>query len=350
MHPHSLVGPPDSGGESRREDPPPGKAPRSGEVLVCLDGSELGNGVVPHAQLVARALGSRLTLLRVLEPDAAAGAPADPLDWGIRQREARADLEGLAAKTSTLDSRVRSELIQGRAAEQICQWAEHHESDITALCSHGARGLTEWDLASTARKLIDRLPRSFLLVPAQAASAAEMPKYGRILVPLDGSARAESVIPLALRIAAAYDAEVLLLHVVPTPELTRVGPLEAEGVELERSVIERNQRVASDYLDRIRGRVRQAGVRVRTLVVRDRSVHTRLERIIREESVDIVVMSAHGHSGRTDSPCGSVTEHALTHATKPTLIVREDARRRMRRVGSPRGRSTPAYPATQPSW
>jgi nucleotide-binding universal stress UspA family protein len=316
--------------------------------VACLDGSELGSGIVPHAQVVARALGARLTLLHVLETEATGAGPPDSLDWGIRQREARAHLEGLAAQLGDLESGVRSELIQGSAAEQICCWTEQHNVDLTVLCSHGARGATDWDLASTARKLIDRAPGSLLLVPATAVAKEEV-RYQRILVPLDGSPRAESVVPVALRIAASQKAEVLFAHVVPVPELTRTGPLDAEGADLERRVVERNHRVASAYLDRLRARVSQAA-RVRVLVVGDGSVRTRLERLIREEGADLVVMSAHGHTGRTDSPCGSVTEYAVTHATTPLLVVRDRARGRMRRVGPsssrPLERLAPPGPAT----
>jgi nucleotide-binding universal stress UspA family protein len=317
--------------------------------MACLDGSELGSGVVPHAQAVARALGARLTLLHVLETEDTGAGPPGPLDWGIRQREARAHLEGLVAQLGDLESGIRSELIQGRAAEQICSWAVQHDVDLTVLCSHGAHGVTDWDLASTARKLIDRTPGSLLLVPATAVAEEEV-RYQRILVPLDGSPRAESVVPVAMRIAASQNAEVLFAHVVPVPELTRTGPLDAEGVDLERRVVERNQRVASVYLDRLRARVSPAASRVRALVVGGDSVRTRLERLIREEGADLVVMSAHGHTGRTDSSCGSVTEYAVTHATTPLLVVRDRTRYRMRRVSPlssrPLERLAPTGPAT----
>lgn len=131
-----------------------------------------------------------------------------------------------------------------------------------------------------------------------------------------------------MQIAASEKAEVLFVHIVPIPEITRVGPLDAEGQSLERRVIEHNRRVASAYLDRLRARVGLAGSQVRTLVAEDGSVRTRLERLIRGERADLVVMSAHGSSGRTDCPCGSVAEHALTHASTPVLIIRDRTRHR----------------------
>jgi len=337
--PHSLVDPPCPGGGPRPGGEPPTRPTSVREIVACLDGSELGSGVVPHAHIVARALGARLTLLHVLESETAGAAPPDPLDWRIRQREARAHLDGLVAQMGDLASGIRAELIQGRAAEQICSWAEQHDIDLTVLCSHGARGVTGWDLASTARKLIDRTPGSLLLVPAVAAAKGEEVRYRRILVPLDGSARAESVVPLATRIAASQKAEVLFVHVVPVPEITRTGPLDAEGADLERRVVEHNHRVASAYLDGLRARTSLAGSRVRALVVGGGDVRTMLERLIREEQADLVVMSAHGHTHRMDSPSGSVTEHAVTHATTTLLVVRDRSLRRVRRVGPSSTRS-----------
>lgn len=344
---HSLVDPPHPGSAPRRAGDAPARTPSFREVVACVDGSPLGRGLVPHARAVAGAFGAQLTLVHVLEAQpATGGSPPDPLHWGIRQREAQAHLDELAAKAAGLESETRTELIQGRPAEQICAWAEHHEAALAVLCSHGERGLTEWDLASNARKLVERVPGSLLLVPAAVAAKNEDVKYQRILVPLDGSARAESVIPVAMRIAAAQDAELVLVNVVPVPEITRIGPLDAEGAELERRVIERNRRVAGAYLDRLRARASQAGCRVRVLVIGNGTARTRLVRAIREEGIDLVVMSAHGQSGRTDSSCGGVTEYALTHATVPLLVVRDRAARRIRRAGPSYARhlERPAFP------
>jgi nucleotide-binding universal stress UspA family protein len=303
------------------------------EIVACLDGSEFGSGIVPHAQLVAKTLGARLTLLHVLELESASGGtPPDPLDWEIRQREARTHLEGLAAPLVELEYDIRVELIQGRPAEQICAWVERKGVDLTVLCSHGAHGVSDWNLASTARKLIERTPGSLLLVPAAAAVKGGEVRYRRILVPLDGSPRAESVVPMAVRIAASQNAELLLVHVVSVPEITRIGPLDEEGAELERRWSEHNRKVARVYLDRLRARTSQQKSGVRAIVTSDGTARAGLERLIREEEVDLVVMSAHGLTGRTDCPCGSVTEYALTHATVPLLVVRDRAPHCARRV------------------
>jgi nucleotide-binding universal stress UspA family protein len=59
--------------------------------------------------------------------------------------------------------------------------------------------------------------------------------------------------------------------------------------------------------------------------VRDGDVRTRLESLILEEAVDLVVLSSHGHSGRATVPYGSVTADLVLNSPAPLLIVRPSA-------------------------
>jgi nucleotide-binding universal stress UspA family protein len=62
---------------------------------------------------------------------------------------ARAYLERLVSLAGQRKVDVQSEIIQGRAAEQICGWALQHGADLTVLASHGEHGRSEWTLSST---------------------------------------------------------------------------------------------------------------------------------------------------------------------------------------------------------
>jgi nucleotide-binding universal stress UspA family protein len=303
-------------------------------IAVCVDGSEMGETLVRHAAMVAAAFGAPLTILRVLESESNTDtAPSDPLEWGVRQREARAYLEQLVSLAGHCDIDVRSELIQGRAAEQICGWAWQHGAELTVLASHGEHGRSEWMLSSTARKLVDAVPGSFLLVPADGDRRdGSAVRYRRIMVPLDGSARAESVLPIATRLAKAHEAELLIAHVTPAPELTKVGPLTAQDLDLEQRVIARNERVARSYLDQIRTRLSEAGVAARTVIARSGDARTQLARLVRREGVDLLILSAYGRRGPRDTPCGSVAAHLLTQVSVPLLVIRERPRRVMKRL------------------
>ena len=326
------------------QDLHPGSATRSApfrRIAVCVDGSEMGETVVLHAAMVARAFGAPLTILHVLETESNADTtPPDPIDWGVRQREARAYLERLVSLAGHRDIDVRAELIQGRAAEQICGWTLQHRADLTVLASHGEHGRSEWALSSTARKLVDGVPGSLLLIPADGdRREASAVRYRRIMVPLDGSARAESVLPIATRLALAHEADLLVAHVTPAPELTKVGPLTAQDLELEQRVIARNERVARCYLDQIRARVSEAGIAARTVISRG-DARTRLARLVRREGVDLIILSAYGRRGPRDTPCGSVAAHLLTHVAAPLLVFRERPRRVIKRLSQEAARRT----------
>jgi nucleotide-binding universal stress UspA family protein len=303
-------------------------------VVVCVDGSEMGETVVRHGVTVAAAFGAQLTILRVLETDASVDTtPSDPLDWGIRQREASAYLQELVSLASHRYIQVQAELIQGRAAEQICHWATQHGADLTVLASHGEHGRSEWTLSSTARKLVEAAPGSLLLVPADGERReGRAVGYRRIMVPLDGSAQAESVLPIATRLAKTHEAELLIAHVAPAPELTRVGPLTAEDLDLEQRVIARNERVARRYLDQIRARMSEAGIAARVIISRGGDARTRLASLAGREDADLIILSAYGRRGPRDTPCGSVAAHLLTQAAAPLLVLRDRPRRGLRRL------------------
>ena len=310
-------------------------------IAVCVDGSEMGDPLVLHAAAAAEAFNAPLTILRVLEPDSNVDAsPPDPLDWDMRQREARADLDRLISVARQRRIDVQIELIQGRAAEQICCWALQHGADLTVLGSHGEHGRSDWTLSSTARKLVDAVPGSLLLVPADGDRGRGGVRYRRIMVPLDGSARAESVLPIATRLTLAHDANLLVAHVTPTPELTKVGPLTAQDLELEQRVIARNERVARGYLDQIRARMSEAGVTARIILSRAGDARSRLARLVRRERVDLVILSAYGRRGPRDTPCGSVAAYLLTHAAAPLLVFRERPRRVIKRLSQEAARRT----------
>ena len=289
-------------------------------IAACVDASGFAQKVIPHALAIATALGSPVTFLRVVEAKPARIVPLDPVEWDIRLREAQDEVAKLAEERRLEAEHIDTQVIEGEVAGRISHWAHDHGVELTVLGTHGDSGVTEWGLGSTAQKLIDRVHGSLLLVPCNYATERTV-HYHRLLVPLDGSPHAESVLPLAIRVALAARAELLLVHVVPVPELTEVGPLENEAVELRDQLIRRNERVAHEYLDRIRGRI-GGDLSVRTRLVSAIDARSGLSRAITEEAPDLIVLAAHGRSRRTDAAFGSLAAYLITHAVVPLLIVR----------------------------
>ncbi|SDK43904.1 universal stress protein [Pseudomonas indica] len=292
-----------------------------GRVVACIGSSEPVGKVIQHAAAMSRALNVPLVLLKVLETRAEGNRRLDPVDWDICCREAQARMEALARSYRELCPVVETEIIEGQPAEQISLHAISHPTDLTVLGTHGEWRASHWVLGDTAREVVERSPGSLLLVPCEAETVTAE-GYRRVLVPVDGSCRAESVLPFAMRLAKVQNAELVLAHIVPPSALTEVGPPESEDIELCQQLLRRNERVARQYLDQLQARASENGVVARTLV-QCADVRSSLARLVADETVDIVVLSAQGHSGRLDVPYGSVAGFLMTHASKPLLIMRQ---------------------------
>jgi nucleotide-binding universal stress UspA family protein len=265
-------------------------------------------------------------LIHILESGSEEGLPhpADAVEWRLRRQEARRYLTEVGSKSIYQDLQVSTTLAEGRAFEEIQTWSQCHAVDLTILSTHGEKGRTGCGLSGTAYKLIDGSSGSFLVVPAgePGQALAEEAFYKRILVPLDGSLHAESVLPIAAQLAIAHHAEIVLAHVVAAPELMRSGPPTAEDRALEEAVIARNESVARDYLAEIQTYLQDSRFRIRTYLSRRGNPRDELLRFIHDEAIDLVVLSAHGATGATDRALGSVAAHLVAHARVPLLLTR----------------------------
>ena len=294
-------------------------------VVVCVGGSEQAARVLPHAHAVADALGMPVTLLQVLEAQPVHPARADPIEWDLRRHEARSALRGMAAQPKSPGAAPNIHLAEGVIADEIIHFTNGQRDNLLVLGTQREPGSGRRHLGGTVHNVLDRATNSVLLVPDSPSPATSV--YQRIILPLDGSPWSESILPLALRIARATDAELVLAHVVPAPELTEPQPLEPEDLDLRQRVLERNEATARYYLDRLRRHVGVQGLRVRVVLRRGDNVCTALARMVAAEGADLVIMSARGHSNccHEDVRYGHVTTYLMSHAVIPVLVIRPKA-------------------------
>jgi nucleotide-binding universal stress UspA family protein len=296
-------------------------------LLVCLDRSSTAYHLIHHAAALARVWMSRVTLIHVLESDRGKGTPSptDAVQWLLRRQEASRFLAEAISEPAHRNLEMEVELGEGQAFEQIQAWSSAHEVDLTVLSTHGEGGITSCGLSGTAYKLIDGLNGSFLVIPAHEGreTSSVTVTYKRILVPLDGSLHAASVLPIAAQLAEAHGSELILAHVIPVPELMRVGPPTDEDLQIEESLLLRNQKIAARYLADLRSQLQSDRFHTRTCLRREGQPRDELLRIIHDEEVDLVVLSAHGATGATDRALGSVAAHLVAHAKVPLLFSRK---------------------------
>ena len=292
-------------------------------ILVPLDGSAVAECALPFAAAVGKVLSARITLLRVLT---APTGHVDPVEWELARargaRPARTVRPRAHSRGLTSDVAVR----EGRPAEQIIHFAQEHHVDLIVLSSHGEGGLTSWVLSSTVQKVVARTHSSILIVPAYAAEAARRAelRLGRILVPLDCSPRAECILPFAVALARAHDADLVLAHVVPEPELPRRMPPSSEDVALARRLTERNRdrepELSAEPRERSLG-AGHPGTDARRRRRRAGPIASSSSPIA--TTVDLIVACAHGATGNATDRYGSTVAHLIQWSNRPIVVLQD---------------------------
>jgi nucleotide-binding universal stress UspA family protein len=150
-----------------------------------------------------------------------------------------------------------------------------------------------------------------------------MMMYRHILVPLDGSARAESVLPMAARLARNTKGTLILVRVVSLaseywPAITTPYPSMAQAA------VDGELAEAESYLENIASSTELAGVTVKT-VTQFGPVASTILSVASSYAADLIMICSHGYSGVTRWLIGSIAEKIARYATAPVLILREGA-------------------------
>ncbi len=143
--------------------------------------------------------------------------------------------------------------------------------------------------------------------------------YKRILVPLDGSKRAERILPHVRRLAHPQESEVLLLQVV-NPYVPVMDPhaflQEYSAEEMEQIVGQ-----ARSYLEGLQHELEHEGIHCRVIVEQGPVVETIIS-LAQEHAVDLIAMASHGRSGLSRVFYGSVAAGILQRIDRPLLLIR----------------------------
>ena len=296
-------------------------------ILVPLDGSLLAECVLPHVVALARAFEAGVVLLRVLcqshNPESAESI--DPFNWQIGKTEAKLYLKRI--QEQLLEAKLQTQIAtsEGLAAEEIMGFAQAEEMKLVVLSSHGNSGLNQWGISGVVQKIIMSAPTSLMIVRAHQPAASVLTEqcYKRLLVPLDGSWRAEYALPMITRLARLYGSEIHIVHVIKKPEMARHMPLTEEDVDLSNRIVSRNREEAAHYLEQLQLRLPLEGIDVQThLLVSDNPAAT-LHQFVEQERIDLVALTAHGYSGYIEWPYGSMVNNFIAYSKVSLLIVQD---------------------------
>jgi len=146
-------------------------------ALVPLDGSELAEQILPYVEAMVKQRGAEIVdvvLIRVCEPPAIPSdyPPGMPLSWDehVEQEMAKCSqrneqyLSAVERRLRDADLSVRSQLLMGKAADEIVDYAAKTPFSLIAMTTHGRSGLGRWVYGSVAEKVLLGVSNPILLV------------------------------------------------------------------------------------------------------------------------------------------------------------------------------------------
>ena len=204
----------------------------------------------------------------------------------------------------------------GKPADEVVAYAESAAADLLIIATHGRSGIARWRLGSVADVIVRHSPCPALVVGPNVEVELAPYSLKRILVPLDGSALAETALPIAAWIARLTGAEVDLVRSI---SLAPVAYDDSMGGVYPIDLLTAMEDAARIYLDRMAGVV---GGTVRTSLLIGGAGDQILE-YLKESPADLVIMAAHGRAGVKRLVLGSVTDRVL-HGPAPVLVLRPE--------------------------
>jgi len=136
--------------------------------MVPLDGSQLAECVLPHVQAITSGCKiATVVFVRVIDPGTVSATLPAQGELGYqeksrRQREeerkknAEAYLKKIVDSISIENAVLNYEVLEGRVAETLADWAKKNNIDLIVIASHGRSGIGRWVMGSVA----DRIMRS----------------------------------------------------------------------------------------------------------------------------------------------------------------------------------------------
>jgi nucleotide-binding universal stress UspA family protein len=283
-------------------------------ILIVLSAKKPTEHLVAHAIQMFQALSTKVTILSHLE---VSNKRIDPLDWHIRKIEAETQLNTLAERLRATGIETQVTVSETLEPEKLIEYAQSNEVDLILVSKQ-----TD-NIDSMIHGLMKRTNIPILIVPQSGFllnDDANKNCYQRILIPLDGSQRAEFILPMATFLAQTCQSQLILTHIIRKPEMPRHAPLTLQEAELAERIIESNRIEATHYLEQVAARL-PGNVTIRLLV--NDNIPMTIHRLAEEELIDLIMLSAHGYTGEPMWPYGSVTNSLIAYSVRPVLVVQD---------------------------
>ena len=290
-------------------------------VLVPLDGSLAAEQIVPYAFALAKGMGAELRLLRVISMAPLAGYYiSGGMDWeGIEKSmlgEAQAYLEEVQSRLNLEGTQVTTSVSEGLTATSIISESNSVAGTLVAMTTHARRGVFRGIIGSVTDDVLRNGNVPMLVVRSvDEDEEIAVPELDTIVLALDGSGLAETVLPHAVAVAKALDLKFDLLTVLPTDDPAFTAGSESSEVRDN----------ALGYLQSVEDKLAEQDVtRVAQAILHGRPAAAIIE-LTANLPRAMIAVTTHGLTGAERWLLGSVTERVIRHSRRPVLVVRSKA-------------------------
>ena len=305
-------------------------------VVVLLDGSELAESVLPHVTEVIRDRGSCVHLLSVaplsrgtvpVNVNVRSSAADLPEERSRIQRELIEYLRTVAKKIEPVAADMWLAVRHGRPADEILTFVGSIGADLVAMSTHGRSGISQWVFGTVADRVLRGATCPVLLVRAGRGGVTaplRETSYQNILVPLDGSALAEQVVPYVKSLVRPNRTRVYLISVMTTGMVDRTVTLLTSyppGLQLAAPAFQYVKAQLQAYLRSVAAALRESGAVVH-IVIQQGSPADGILACAAKVEADLISMTTRGFSGASRWVYGNVAGKVLQGAYTPMLLVR----------------------------
>ena len=304
-------------------------------MLVPLDGSELAETVCIYAKELAGRLDLDVILLHVGNPSTQGIVPmelayidhmAETVSRQIRDVQKATDGEQKSKPV-----KVSGELAVGYSAEEIIRFADDNSVDLIVLASHGRSGIKRWTIGSVAGKVMSATTIPVWLIKAGAPVDTPYDKWPSktLIVPLDGSELAESVLPHVETLAkqrGPEPVEVVLVRISEIMTIPTYYSPDISGVSLNWGNILQEETIrrkaeAKKYLEEIEKRFKQGKINVKSVVIEGKP-NDEIVEYANKIPFSMIIMATHGRSGLSRLVYGSVAANIIHGVAGPILMIK----------------------------
>ena len=195
------------------------------QVLIATDFSDASRRALAYAVAIARRYSSALSIVHAIPPEPRDQIPLEvlPRELNRHRFEAEQEMQKLSKEARIGDLNHHFVLEQGAIWDVLTSAIERESVDLVVLGTHGRVGLRKIALGSVAEQVLRLASCPVLTIGPQVAPVGPV-QFRRLLFATDFGAAANKAFPYALSLAEDYQANLVLLHMVPPMPVAGFGP------------------------------------------------------------------------------------------------------------------------------